>query len=288
MKEAGWVRLLIADMAWLLLFLSLWAALLLLWNTWWAIILVPAFAFMMTGFSEMMHQGAHGNLCGRVRVLNNMLGRIAGAAIGVDMVAYREFHLQHHRLVNTPDDSERPIYADPRNVAIAAGWKDRSCFGKAWGFTKSLAYYMRGMLTSFNPNAWLLWVVRLGIPLAIAGIGYLEGLRELIVAKVLVCWYLPFFLYFFPDFFLAQSEHYGTMGKPSAERVAPDEQYQISWNLKLPWPLGFMTFSRNMHAEHHQYPGIHWWYAIDQKAGRTFSVFAYLKQWWADGPRVVS
>lgn len=288
MKEAGRSRLLLADLVWLALFLSLWAALIAFWNTWWALLLVPAFAFMLTGFSEMMHQGAHGNLAGRVKWLNNLLGTVAGATVGIDMHAYREFHLQHHRWVNTAQDSERPIYADPRNAAIVAAWQ-RGRFARLSGFIKSLAMYMRGMLTAFNPNAWYVWAMRIAVPGAIAGIGYCEGLRgEYLVAKVIVCWYLPFFLYFFPDFFLAQSEHYGTQDKPSVEPISYEAQYGLSWNLKLPWPLGFMTFSRNMHAEHHGAPGIHWWYARDQKTGRTFSVFAYLRQWWANGPRVMT
>lgn len=288
MKEAGKIRLLFADMVWLTLFLSVWGALIAFWDTWRAIPLVPLFSVMLLGFSEMMHQGAHGNLCGRVKSLNHALGRVAGAVVGIDMNAYREFHLAHHRLVNTPDDSERPIYADPRNVAIGVSWKNRSAFGCFAGFLLSLGSYMRGMLTAFNPNDWLVWLMRLGVPAIIGSIGYLRGLRETIPLLLLVAWYLPFALYFVPDFFLAQSEHYGTMDKPTAERIDNNEQYEISWNLKLLPPLSFMVFSRNLHAEHHGTPGIHWWYARDKMTGRTFPAFAYLRQWWANGPRVMT
>lgn len=288
MKEAGRVRMMIADVFWLSVFVSLWTTLILFWNTWWALLLVPAFGVMLSGLSETMHQGVHGNLCGRVRPLNDLLGKITGAVVGIDFTAYREFHLKHHRLVNTPDDPERPIYSMPAYAAHGVGWKDRSRLSRFGSFLSVLGMFAVAMFSGFNGSAWHVVFMRLAIPSVIGTIGYFEGLRYLIPVKILVTWLLPFMVLICVDFFLTQSEHYGTQDKPSAERINLDEQYQVSWNLKLPWPLSFMVFRRNLHAEHHGYPGMHWWFGRDQKIGRTLRLTQYLGMWWANGPRVMT
>lgn len=288
MKEAGRARLMIADMLWLIVFVSVWGGLIAFWNTWWALALVPAFAVMLAGLSEFMHQGVHKNLCGRVQLFNNFVGTVAAAMVGVDFGIYRDFHLDHHDTVNTPKDPERSfLYTHPGYAAKAGRWKERSWFSRFWSWLG--ATFIFGYLFGFSTHTWLVWVVRLAIPLAIAGIGYVEGLSGLmILAKVGVAWVLPFFIFVFVDFFLAQSEHYGMGDEPSARHVDNKRQYQISWNLWLPWPIPFMLFRRNLHAEHHENPGTHWWFARDKKLNRTLGPIQYLKSWWASGPRVMT
>lgn len=289
MKKGGAARMFLADLLWLVVFFSVWGGLIAFWNTWWALLLVPVFAVMMAGFSEIMHQGAHTNLCGRVRWLNELVGTLAGAAVNIDMRAYRDFHLKHHKLVNTEDDPERELYA--LFAAKSAGWKARSFAGKVVALFGLLFVHLMTMFFGFNSSKWYVLTMRFAIPLAIAGIGYLEGLPyPLIALKVAVCWILPFLLFIVVDFFMTQSEHHGTESKPrpSGDLVPYPEQYQISWNLAAPWPFGFMVFGRNMHAEHHDYPAIHWWYVRDKKTGRTLPLFTYLRKWWTEGPRVMT
>lgn len=117
--------------------------------------------------------------------------------------------------------------------------------------------------------------------------GYLEGLLYLIPVKMIMAWYLPFFLYTFVEFFLTQSEHYGTEEKGGSGFVPLAIQYGVSWNLKLPAIIEFMVARRNLHAEHHLYPGIHWSRASDKKIGRTLPLSDYMRSWWTNGPRTI-
>lgn len=144
------------------------------------------------------------------------------------------------------------------------------------------------MLSGFGANAVLVRLMRLAVPLSIASIGFLEGLGLLIPIKVSIAWYLPYFLFIPFDFFLAQSEHYGTASQASSERIDLAKQYQISWNLGLPAVIALMLMRRNLHAEHHYYPGTHWTFASDKKSGRTFQLTDYLKSWWTNGPRMMT
>src|SRR5258708_7098655 len=51
------------------------------------------------------HEGAHGHLA-RTRRLNELLTWFAHAQVGLSGVAYRCFHLAHHRWAQTPRDPE--------------------------------------------------------------------------------------------------------------------------------------------------------------------------------------
>ena len=49
------------------------------------------------GFAILMHDAAHGALHPD-RKINNFLGQwLTGAAVGSDLIAYRTYHLQHHK-----------------------------------------------------------------------------------------------------------------------------------------------------------------------------------------------
>ena len=102
-----------------------------------------------------------------------------------------------------------------------------------------------------------------------------------------MAWYLPFFLFLLIDIFITQSEHYGSAEIHDKNIVKAADQYQISWNLKLPKPVEFMVMGRNLHAEHHENPGLHWSETHDKKTGRTLMMSDYLKSWWEKGPRVM-
>ncbi len=53
-----------------------------------------------------MHDAAHGALHPN-RKLNNFLGQwLTGAAVGSDLIAYRTYHLQHHKFTQQPEDPD--------------------------------------------------------------------------------------------------------------------------------------------------------------------------------------
>lgn len=58
------------------------------------------------GFAILMHDAAHGALHPSRRV-NNALGQwLTGAAVGSDLIAYRTYHLQHHKYTQQPEDPD--------------------------------------------------------------------------------------------------------------------------------------------------------------------------------------
>jgi fatty acid desaturase len=58
------------------------------------------------GLAILMHDAAHGALHPNRRV-NNFLGQwLTGAAVGSDLIAYRTYHLQHHKYTQQPEDPD--------------------------------------------------------------------------------------------------------------------------------------------------------------------------------------
>ena len=58
------------------------------------------------GLAILMHEAAHGLLHPN-RKVNNFLGQwLTGAAIGSDLIAYRTYHLQHHKFTQQPEDPD--------------------------------------------------------------------------------------------------------------------------------------------------------------------------------------
>lgn len=58
------------------------------------------------GFAILMHDAAHGALHPN-RKVNNFLGDwLTGAAVGSDLIAYRTYHLQHHKFTQQAEDPD--------------------------------------------------------------------------------------------------------------------------------------------------------------------------------------
>lgn len=280
-------RHVIMDALWVMSFMTTWGLLITFWDTWWAIVLVPLFSVFLAGLSEALHQTVHLNLFGRSRKWNGLVGKFAGALVSIDFDTYRAFHLKHHQTANSPADPERQFYNDPAYVELAKTWRGLSTKKKV-----RLAFRLSGMLAqavaTIVGNAPFVRVVGWAVPLVIAGLGYLEGLFFLIPVKVFIAWYLPRLLFLFMDLLFAQSEHYGTSmveGAGPHSTVSYKVQYENSWNLKLPAIIEYLVISRNLHAEHHLKPSIHWSQARTQKSERTLPLGKYMSMLWKEGPR---
>src|SRR3546814_17418931 len=61
------------------------------------------------GLAILMHDAAHGALHPN-RKINNFLGQwLTGAAVGSDLIAYRTYHLQHHKYTQQPEDRKSVV-----------------------------------------------------------------------------------------------------------------------------------------------------------------------------------
>jgi len=74
------------------------------------------------GFAILMHDAAHGALHPN-RKLNNFLGDwLTGAAVGSDLIAYRTYHLQHHKFTQQPEDPDLAL-SKPFPTTRASLWR---------------------------------------------------------------------------------------------------------------------------------------------------------------------
>jgi fatty acid desaturase len=63
------------------------------------------------GLAILMHEAAHG-LTHPNRQINNFAGQwLSGAAVGSDLIAYRSYHLQHHKYTQQPEDPDLALSA---------------------------------------------------------------------------------------------------------------------------------------------------------------------------------
>ncbi len=286
--KTGKARFALADALWVTSFTASWGLLIALWNTWWALLLLPLFVGHLSGLSEFVHQTVHANLFARSRGWNRSLGKIAAALLSIDFDTYRTFHLDHHRFANTVNDPERPFYKAPAYLEMVAGWPELSARQKL-GRIRGILAYSAVALASFGGDKPFVRAVRWAVPIAIVAIGFVAGTSwYLLPVQVFVAWYLPMFLLLPIDVLFAQSEHYRTeeIADQGLRRIVSlDEQYARSWNLAFPAPIEFLLIKRNLHAEHHLVPAIHWTQARDRGEGRLLRVRDYLALVWKVGPR---
>jgi fatty acid desaturase len=81
--------------------LAAWAANPILW-----IIAVALLGGRQLGFAILMHDAAHGALHPN-RKVNNFVGQwLTGAMVGSDLLAYRTYHLQHHKYTQQAEDPD--------------------------------------------------------------------------------------------------------------------------------------------------------------------------------------
>ena len=74
------------------------------------------------GLAILMHDAAHGALH-PTRKVNNFLGQwLTGAAVGSDLIAYRAYHLQHHKYTQQPEDPDLSL-SKPFPTTRASLWR---------------------------------------------------------------------------------------------------------------------------------------------------------------------
>ncbi|MEM9225898.1 MAG: fatty acid desaturase family protein [Pseudomonadota bacterium] len=82
-----------------------------IWSIWFLPISVLIIGGRQLGLAIIMHDAAHGCLSTAGR-LNDFLGQWLGAApIGVNLRDYRNYHLQHHKYVQQPEDPDLGLSA---------------------------------------------------------------------------------------------------------------------------------------------------------------------------------
>lgn len=246
----------------------------------WSLWLLPSIilqSFMLLGLVEAFHQSVHGNLFPG-RTMNLFFGILNGLLLGANFYSYRQLHAKHHMYSNTRNDPEQDFYRGAsgrlltllivpaivsRNVQISNG-------------SKHLVPEHQQKKYQLN-NIAVLLVTLLGVALLI-----------IYPAEVVRVFLLPLIIFYYVEFFMAQSQHYNT-DYLAIDRPTLDDQLRVSTDIRLPYPIGFLMMFTNYHATHHYAQKTKWYdspkMAKTIEGRREMGYLSFLKTWWRDGRR---
>lgn len=234
-------------------------------------------AILMIGCQEAKHLSVHGTFF-RNRRLNDAMGIACAALFGVNFIAYRYFHFEHHRATCTEADPEGRLYS--------LSWRTRWIWLLAPVELPWVAWHIGRTAWPMVPERKR--VQRLVALLWMAVFGMLIVTGLLIAPVAIVCAYLiPLALFSWLDFLLTQAEHYGVAVTPTSNGRDPQA---VSHDIVLPLGLGWLTLHRALHGVHHGNPAIRWFEAPRalkrNRSAVLVSYGAFACRWLANGPRL--
>lgn len=252
----------------------------LLWNAgwdYWIIAPIIAQSLMLIGIVEILHHSVHNNFLPG-RALNTLTGLLSGFILGTNFYSYRELHRRHHMHTNTRLDPEQDFYRD-HTGKLATLLLIPIILMRNINITNGSAYLVgedKKSLYLAN-NIALLIVVGLFI---VALVMYPEPLLRIYV--------LPLAVFYYIEFFMAHSQHYDTKYFDH-DRPTLVEQSEVSTDIVLPYPVGFLVMFANYHSAHHRAQSAKWYempnIAKQFPEARVWTVGQFLTLWWRDGRR---
>lgn len=245
------------------------------------ILFVVLQGFFFVGLLEMTHQCVHHAFIVSSRKINEAVGLIAAALIGINMVTYRFFHLEHHR--HTCDT------ADPEGHLYAGSPTGRWFIGGAPIAHLYVAVGINGLAGRYVPQAkraqW--WRARMVVFAVMSALVVWAVLSPL---SFLQAYLLPLCLFAWFDFFFSQAEHYGASIRSSEESC---NVAGVSYDIQVNRWLSHLMLNRNLHRVHHVWPRTRWYESpvrlqeLDSlQPGRVMSFGHFAKRWWREGPRL--
>lgn len=244
-------------------------------------LLVVVQGFFFVGLLEMTHQCVHHAFIARSRNLNESVGLIAAALIGINMVTYRYFHLHHHRHTCDQEDPEGHLYADSPRTRWFFLVAPIAHLYVATGINRLADQYVPARKKGE-------WQRARGVLISVMlGLGLLCAWNPVFFLQAYL---LPLCLFAWFDFLFSQAEHYGAdiADADSARNVA-----SVSYDVVVPHWLSHLMLNRNLHRVHHVWPRTRWFEAparlqeLDaMQPGRVLSFFRFSQRWFAEGPRL--
>lgn len=237
--------------------------------------------FFFVGLLEMTHQSVHHAFIVSSRKWNEAAGLCAAALIGINMITYRYFHLEHHRHTCDAVDPEGFLYADsPRTRWFILGAPIAHLY-VALGINRLAGRYVP---QSKRAQWWRAQAVLITVMIGLLCWCLLSPI------SFLQAYLIPLCLFAWFDFLFSQAEHYGAPIRKEEERC---NVASVSYDIKMPLWLSHLMLNRNLHRVHHVWPRTRWFEAPERmtelnviQPSRVLSLRTFGKRWWADGPRL--
>ncbi|MCP5018795.1 MAG: fatty acid desaturase [Ketobacter sp.] len=250
------------------------------WRIAWLLPSVVIQGFFFMGVLELMHQSVHYNFVTH-RGVNEAIGSVAAALIGINLVAYRFFHLEHHRHTCDEDDPEGILYAQsPATRWMALGSPIEHTY-----VALQINHLARRYVPQRKQFEWRRARVVLALTLSLLGVA-----AYLAPVQFLVAYLLPLCVFAWMDFFFSQAEHYGADIRP---RGASVDVRAVSWDVVIPAPLSYLMLNRNLHTVHHVWPRTRWFETPQRVAlireagdGGVITFTGFMRKWLQGGPRL--
>lgn len=232
---------------------------------WWhPLVVIPVLVLLATrqqALFVLAHDAAHYRLFPNRR-LNDLVGGLCGAAVGISMRTYRVVHRLHHNHLYESQDPDLPINAGyPRGRAYLAKKLAKDLLGLT--AYKTYAYFFGApalntatgvssrplddtsdrLRAEARRDRWLVAAFHIGAPLGAFALGY--------GVEYLMLWVLPLVTLLQPLLrFRAICEH-GAVTDVSSPLTAARTNLGPRWLIWLLFPHHV-----NYHVEHHMYPAI--------------------------------
>lgn len=244
-------------------------------------VLIVLQGFFFVGLLEMTHQCVHYAFIATSRKINEAVGLLAASLIGINMVTYRFFHLEHHRHTCDNLDPEGHLYADsPKGRWFVAGAPIAHIY-VALGINQLAGRYVP---ESKKPEWWRARVVLMMTFIALAMWAYASPLT------FVQAYLIPLCLFAWFDFLFSQAEHFGA---PIRDTETACNVASVSYDITVNRWMSHLLLNRNLHRVHHVWPRTRWFEAqarlnelAEIQPGRVLGLLDFCKRWWADGPRL--
>ncbi|SLN37101.1 fatty acid desaturase family protein [Oceanibacterium hippocampi] len=231
------------------------------WSAWTVLPAMLVMASRQHALVIIAHEAVHYRLFSG-RLANEIVGRLAGYAVGISMCTYRVVHRLHHNHLYGPSDPDMPLMAGyPRgrlylvrklakDLCGLGAWRNFAYFFGAPGLNRETGAAARPLIDTSErlgrqalADRWAMLAVQAGLlGLALSGGWWRE---------YLLLWVVPLLTIFQVLLRLRAVLEHGAPANPAEVRQAARTNH-------CPGPLRWLLFPHavNYHLEHHLYPAI--------------------------------